>query len=406
MKTIIKIAWRNIWRNKLRSGVVIGSILLGIWAGIFVSSLSYGLNEQRTRNLIQNNLSHIQVHDTLWKKEHKLNYWLPEAQQVQEYLASNNEVQAFAPRIKVNAMIASARYTSGIEIQGIDPEREAALTGLADKVDSGSYFDEKGRNPVLIGKALAEKLKVKPGSKLILTFTDENGDIVAGAFKVKGFYKGTSSQIEKMQAFVRQGDILKLLDKKQGVHEYAMLLKNPDDLDGFKASMQKAFPSLLIQSWKDLSPELSFADELMTTMLYVIIGIIMLALCFGIVNTMHMAVLERRKELGMLMGVGMSKVRLFFMIMTETLMLSLCGGPLGILLGFITIRLTNRTGIDLGMWSRGLESYGIESVIYPNIDPQFYFGTGVMVMFVTLIAAIWPARRALKLNPVEAIRTI
>lgn len=406
MKTIIKIAWRNIWRNKLRSGVVIGSILLGIWAGIFVSSLSYGLNQQRTRNLIQNNLSHVQVHDTLWQKEHKLEYWLPDASEVEKYLSSNSEVKAFAPRIKVNAMVASAHYTSGIQILGIDPEQEAKLTKLSSKVDSGSYFDEKGKNPVLIGKALAEKLKVKPGSKLILTFTDENGDIVSGAFKVKGFYKGTSSQVEKMEAFARKSDILKLLNKKQGVHEYAMLLNNPDELDLFKSKMQSTFPALLIQSWKDLSPELSFADELMTTMLYVIIGIIMLALCFGIVNTMHMAVLERRKELGMLMGVGMSKVRLFLMIMTETLMLSLCGGPLGILFGFITIQLTNRTGIDLGMWSRGLESYGIEAVIYPDIDPQFYFGTGVMVMFVTLIAAIWPARRALKLNPVEAIRTI
>lgn len=406
MNTIIKIAWRNIWRNKLRSGVVIGSIILGIWAGIFVSSLSYGLNMQRTENLIENSLSHIQVHDTLWQKEHKLEYWLPDAAKVETYLSTNDEVQAYAPRIKVNGMIASARYTSGIQILGIDPEHEADLTGLSSKVDSGSYFDDKGKNPVLVGKALAEKLKVKPGSKLILTFTDEAGDIVSGAFKVKGFYKGISSQTEKMEAFVRKDDLLKLIGKKEGVHEYAMLLKNPDDLDSFKAQMQDAFPSLLIQSWKDLSPELSFADELLTTMLYVIIGIIMLALCFGIVNTMLMAVLERRKELGMLMGVGMSKTRLFMMIMTETLMISITGGPIGILLGFVTISLTNRTGIDLGMWSRGLESYGIEAVIYPDIDPQFYFGTGILVMIVTLFAAIWPARRALKLNPVEAIRTI
>lgn len=406
MKSIFKIAWRNIWRNRLRSMVVIGSIVLGIWAGVFVSGFSYGLNQQRIESSISNHFSHIQVHHPQWKAEKKLAYWLPQAEEVQNFISRAPEVETFTQRIRINGMIASAHFTAGVQISGVHPQKESLLTGLKAKVDSGNYLNEDIRNPVLIGAALAEKLKIKPGSKLVLTFTDEDGNIVSGAFKVTGFYDAISSQQEKSEVFVRSEDLLNLLEKQGGAHEIALLLKDPDQLESFKADIQEKFPEALVRSWKDLSPELSFADELMTMMLYIIIGIIMLALCFGIINTMMMAVLERRKELGMLMGVGMSKTRLFLMIIFETLLLALCGGPLGVLLGYVSIRITQYTGLDLSAYGEGLESIGIETVVYPSVDPDFYFGTTALVVGITLVAAIWPAQRALKLNPVETIRTI
>ncbi len=406
MKTILKIAWRNIWRNRLRSLVVIGSIVLGIWSGVAVGGFSFGLNAQRTRSMINNNLSHIQIHNKHWQEEQKLNYWLNEPSEVEDFLQSSEQVKSFTNRVLINGMIASAHYTSGIKITGIDPASEARVTGLESKVDSGKYIGEKGRNPILIGMALAEKMDVRIGSKVVITFTDESGNIISSAFKVRGIYDVTSSQQEKMQVFVRNTDLLNLIGREEGSHEVALLLKNEEDLAAFKDQLKKQFPNSDIRSWKELAPELAYADELMSTMLYIIIGIIMMALSFGIINTMLMSVLERRKELGMLMGVGMSKTRLFFMILFETLLLAICGGPLGILLGYITIRWTGATGIDLGVFGKGLESLGMESIIYPEVVTSFYFGTAAIVMIMALVSSIWPARRALKMNPVEAIRTI
>lgn len=406
MRTILKIAWRNIWRNRLRSLVVIGSILIGIWAGVYVSGFSYGLNEQRTQSVIEERISHIQVHNPQWKKEAKLEYEIKQPNKLQAYLAKSSEVKHSSHRVILNGMLGSAHYSTGIRIQGVEPHAEDQLTGLKERVDSGQYFSSKTRNPILIGEALAEKLEVKPGSKVVLTFTDEEGTILSGAFKVDGIYSDLSPQVEKSLVYVQNKDLVNILGRDELVHEYAIYLKGPAQMDAFKNEVQSAFPELSVETWKELSPELGYANELMSTMLYVIIGIIMLALCFGIINTMMMAVLERRKELGMLMGVGMSKTRLFLMIMFETLMLSLIGGPLGILLGYLSIKLSQQTGLDLSSFGEGLGEYGIESVIYPSLMPAFYFGTGALVMGITLIAAIWPARRALKLNPVEAIRTI
>jgi putative ABC transport system permease protein len=170
--------------------------------------------------------------------------------------------------------------------------------------------------------------------------------------------------------------------------------------------LQDEFPKLAIQNWKEISPELAYADDIMTQMLYIIIGIIMLALSFGIINTMLMTVLERRKELGMLMCVGMSKTKVFYMIIIETLYLALLGGPLGILLAYYSVWQGSKSGLDLAAFSDGLASYGIDSVIYPILPSSFYWGTASIVFIMTLLAAIYPARRALKLNPVETLRTI
>ncbi len=405
MSTLIKIAWRNIWRNRLRSLVVIFSIILGIWSGVFINGFSYGLNRQRTFETIKSNLSHIQIHDTAWSQDPNIENQVLSPEKITSFLQNHPQVNAVANRILLNGIISSANGSGGVQITGIEPEKEHGLTGLADDLTQGEFFGEK-KNRIVIGEAMAEKLKARIGSKVVITFTDSKGVIISGAFKVVGIYKGVSSQLEQLKVYVRQRDLRKLLNEEITVHEIALMTTGMEMVESVQQELQQKFPHYDIQSWDEISPELGYADELMETMLYIIIGIIMLALSFGIVNTMLMAVLERKKELGMLMAVGMSKKRVFSMILWETLMLSLCGGPLGILLGYFTILYTGSSGINLTMFADGLQSFGMSPIVYPYIEISFYFGTGLLVVVMALLSSLYPARRALKLNPVEAIRTI
>ncbi len=407
MKTLIKIAWRNIWRNKLRSLVVIISIVLGIWSGVFVSAFSFGLNDQRKVSMIENQISHIQVHQPQWNEEPKVEYLLQKPETLINWFQEQG-VEKFAPRLRVNGMAATAHYSGGVQIIGIKHQLENELTGLGNRVDSGQYFSErKGRNPILIGEALAEKLEVKPGSRVILSFSDSKQNLISASFKVKGFYHDVSSQVEMMQVFVHASDLQNLLGlEPDDFHEAAFLLEDDKQVDALRAKAQAKFPKTLVESWKELAPELAYADEIMSTSLYFVIGIIMLALSFGIINTMLMAVLERRKELGMLMSVGMSKSRVFAMIILETLFLALLGGPLGILAGHLSIMASQEHGLNLAMFGDGLSNYGIGTIIYPSLPESFYWGTASIVFIMTLLSALYPARHALKLNPIETMRTL
>ena len=405
MRTILKIAWRNIWRTPMRSLIVIGSIVMGIWAGIFVVAFSYGLNKQRTESSIKNAISHIQIHHLEYQKEYDSKFYLGEPDKLNAVIESDKSIESYAFRTLLNGMVSSPIKSNGVRIIGVNKNQEKELTSIYSGLVKGTYFESKRRNPILIGEALAEKLKVKLQSKVVLTFQDTENTIISGAFRVCGIYKTQYSKYDQGTVFIENKDLHRLL-KSENFHQVALLCNSIDQVDSTYNSLKTNLPEYEVKDWKSIAPELAYADKIMESWLFLIMIIIMLALIFGIINTMLMAVFERRKELGMLMAIGMNRSKIFLLILIETLFLSLIGAPTGLVLGALTIKITSETGINLAFISKGLENVGLSSVIYPQIESYFYLFITVMVFLFTLIAAIYPSRKALMLKPTEAIRTI
>lgn len=403
---LLKIAWRNIWRNKLRSGVVITSIVLGIWAGLFVIALSAGLNEQRKVSVIENSISHVQYHHPEFLKDRNAKYVIDDIESVEASIQKDSTVLNYTKRSLVNGMASSARGGNGVVISGIDPEMEARVTTIGEKVVDGAFLSDEGRFPVYIGQALAEKMNVHVRSKIVLTFQDSESEIVAGAFRVAGIYKTVSKKYDEMNVFVRLSDLEKLLHTDNGVNEVAVLLHDFEVIPPFVERQRSSYPELKIEPWDEISPELGYADEMMEIFLYLFLGILLAALSFGIVNTMLMAVLERKRELGMLMSVGMNKARIFAMITFETIAIALAGGPLGILMAWLTIFYFQSAGLDLSFYAQGLEEFGIDPIVYPYLEFQYYWSLAIMVIIMAILASIYPARKALKMNPAQAVRAI
>ena len=406
MKNIITIAWRNVWRNRLRSGLVITSIALGIWAGLFSISFSYGLNTQRTRNVIQNVISHIQIHHPSFLQDRNAKYVIPEADQMLAYLDTAKSVKAFTSRLLINGMASSARGGNGVLITGVEPKSEQLVTQIHDQISTGSYFEATYKNQIVLGKRLAEKMNVREKSKLVLTFQDNYGNLVTGAFRVVGIYESNSSKYDEVNVFVKISDIHNLIGTDEGIHEIAILMQDDEYVEPFTERLESIFTDSDIETWKEISPELGYADEVMGLFLYLFLTIIMAALAFGIVNTMLMAVLERKRELGMLMAVGMNKKRVFTMILSETIFLAAVGGPIGIALAYGSVEYFGNRGIDLSLWGEGLKNFGIDTMVYTELSPEFYPNIGIMVVVTAILSAIYPARKALQLNPNDAIRSI
>jgi len=400
------IAWRNIWRHKVRSMVVIMSIATGLWAGAFMVAFSWGMYQQYMREAVETQFSHIQIHAPRFEEEdNEVRYVLPNSSAIVRYVNTLEEVQAVTARTVSAGMISSPTTASGVTIYGIFPEDENNVTQLASRVTEGKYLDTSGRNPILIGEKLASKLKVKLRSKIVLTFQDSTGEIVASAFRVSGIYRSKNSTLDEMNVYVRTADLGQLLQTENAPHEIAILLKD-DKADALKTSLRNKFPETSVKTWKDLSPELELVVNSFNEYLYIFVGFILLALTFGIVNTMLMAVLERVRETGMLMAIGMSRMRVFTMVVLETVFLALIGGPLGLLIAYLTIRWTGNHGIDISMFSEGLANYGFSSIVYPELDSGYYLPLTLMTVLTAVLSAIYPAIRAVRLHPAEAIRKI
>lgn len=405
---LIKIAWRNVWRNKLRSLVVIAMIFVGIWAGVFVLGFSFGLNNERARGTIDNMLSHGRVHNPKFLDEDEnITHFIKDASEAFEYLDTAKAVRSYSPRLIVNAMAATASKSSGVQVRGINRDSEASVTNMHTKMLEGSYLEGNKKNGVIIGQKLAEDLKVGLKSKVVFTFQDVDNEIVSARFKVVGIFKSISSTYDGHTVFANIKDVKRLISADDNsYHEIAYMLHDGEKSKAVAAQMQTHLNQSTVRSWQEVSPELGYADEMMESMLYIIISIILLAMAFGILNTMLMAVLERQNELGMLLSVGMNKLKVFLMIMFETLFLAIIGGPLGIMLGYLTIVYFGQAGIDMSMYAAGLESLGMATVVYTELDFHYIINITGMVIFAAFISAIIPGYRALRLNPAEAVRAI
>ncbi len=399
------IAWRNVWRNKVRSLVVIMSIAVGLWAGIFMMAFAWGMYEQNIDDVIQHQLSHLQIHRVESGKERTLQDTLPDIQKVRDQLEGLPQAKAFSLRTTLTGMIASPTLSAGVSINGIIPEMEDRVTNLQSRLVEGDYFSD-GKSQILIGKKLADKLKVGVRSKVVVTFQDTNEDIVSAAFRVKGIFRSKNSLFDETQIFLRSSELNTMLGIGNTAHEAAILLHNDNQTDSTKTLLAASFPGFAVESWRQLSPELDLVVSSFNQYMYLFIGIILLALTFGIVNTMLMAVLERYRELGMLMAIGLNKTRIFLMIMLETTFLAAVGGPLGLAIAESTNRLTAKQGLDLSAFSEGLAAFGYSTVIYPAIDHTQYIDIFLMTMAVAMLSSIYPAWKALRLNPAQAIRKI
>jgi putative ABC transport system permease protein len=405
---IISISWRNVWRNKLRSGVIIVAITLGICAAIFSTAFYLGMANQRIEKAIKSELSHVQIHQPDFLNSTEIHDYIPDAEMIAGNIRTISEVAGVSKRIVIFSMISSAETAAGVRIAGIDPESEKSVTNIHEKIVEGDYFQEYKKNQVLIGEKLAEKLKVKLNSKVVLTLLDTDNNITYGAFRVSGIFNTVNNIFDEANIFVRYDDLASLIALPDGAaHEIAIMGRSIEmNADSLKSSVQKFAGNYEVLSWLDLSPEMEYLTEFMDIMMYIFIIIILLALLFGIVNTMLMVVLERVKELGMLMAVGMNKWRVFQMIVLESVFLSITGGAIGVALGTALTLYFSTTPINLSAASGEVYTdLGYDPFIYTVLDWNMVMNVSMMVLITGIIAALYPAYKALQQDPSEALRT-
>ncbi len=428
---IPSLSWKNIWRNKVRSLVVIGAMTFGIFGGLFTWAIYVGMTESRVKEALTKEVSHIQVYDPNYIDNPEIGLTLPDPAGMVSFAEKLPGVGAAASRLKIVAMVNSSAASSGVNIYGIDPEKEKQVSELYTSVfdsvtlaaklkltdpaviatylndSTGSWFGGSQRNPVVVGETLARKLKLKINSKVVLTFQSADGNLTGGSYRVCGIYRIDNTLFEEMNVYVRKPDLaaLAMLAPDQA-HEVAIYMNDAKLMDAAIQALKTTWPDQEVMSWKILLPDVAMLSDLVEVSLIVIMVIILAALGFGIVNTMLMVVLERVKELGMLMAIGMNKIRVFTMIILESVLLCLTGAGIGMVFGAVIIEIFNRQGIDLSSFAqKGMQAWGFSPMIYPSLSWTWYLLVAVLVVITGLAASAYPAWKALKLNPADALRT-
>ena len=404
---IWSIAWRNVWRNKVRSIIMIVAIALGLFAGVFTMAFMQGAVDARIESATKSELAHLQIHAPHFLDNNETSIYIQNSLELVGKIEKVEGVVAASQRLVTEPFIMAAHGTGGGKMIGVWPEKEKNVTDISEHVIEGNYLEKSGRMPpVLIGEKLARKLQLKVVSKVNVQMVDLNGDLSSKGFRVCGIYKTSNTTFDESQLFVHYEDLQSQLGTENGAaHEIAIFVKNGNEAAFVKPSVQKIAVNLDVQTWKELSPEMSLLTDSMDQYMYIFILIILLALCFGIINTMLMSVLDRTKEIGMLMAIGMNNRKIFIMIIIESVMLTFSGGILGIIVGSGVTKFFETTPIDVSMFADGLEKYGFAAQIYTSLRVETIVTIAILVIVTGILSAIYPARKALKLNPAEATRT-
>ena len=402
----VQIAWRNIWRNPRRTGVILIAVVIGVWSMIFLGALMRGVLAGMIHNGINTLTGHIQIHQASYPQDPSIDYRIADPAGIENVLTEHlSEGSQWTRRVRVNAVVNNARHNKGAILMGIDPEKEAQLSFIGTAVTQGRYLKPGEANAVVVGRALAEQFETGLGRKLIVMSQDANGRIASRAFRIRGIFQAEMEATEKSYLFVNLPAAQKMLKMGPAVSEIAILLPDHNQTEEAAQMLKKklAGRDLAVRSWMEALPLLQAYLKMYDSFILIWFVVVFVAMGFGILNTTLMAVFERMREFGLLKALGMRPGRIIKGILTESLFILMMGLVVGNLLGIVSCWALSFHGIDLSALAKGVEYAGMSRLIFPVIWAKDVVSANLVVLLLGLLVCLYPAVKAARFTPVEAM---
>jgi len=403
---LFKLSWRNIWRNKRRTIITMLAIAVGVAMEIGTWGLVDGIFIQMEETLTNGNMGHFQIHRAGYLKDPSIFNSFELTPQVKQSVESNEFISAYSFRSFGYALASVLEKSAGVEIIGIDPEKENSITGLKKKIVRGNYLTHP--KEVVIGNALATDLNATIGSELVVMSQATDGSIANDIFHVVGIFNMGLDQGDRMRVYMDTKDFGELFVMPGRIHEIAGRATDVTLVDSC-VNRQKQLLSPTdydIQSWHEISPTLYQMLKSSEASSYIMVLIIFLVVATLILNTMMMSIFERQKEIGVMMSIGVRRYKLISMIVVEGFWLVVISTVAGLGIGLYLDYLLIHYGWDL-RWiaSSDIEMMGVslEPVFYGKIDVTHIAASCVMMIGMTVTLCFYPAFRMIKKTPVEAL---
>jgi len=406
LQILATLAWRNLWRNHRRTIIMISAITVGVWAMIFMTALMRGMVNDMLRGGIQTLPGHVQIHHPGFRDDPSVNNLIPATGTALDEIFGDNGFEPWAGRVKVPAVITSERESRGVTLFGIDPAAEAQITFVADDIAEGRHLEDEADSGVVIGRKLADKLDTRLGKRIVLMSQDPDNEIADRGFRIVGIYDSDPDSLEEAFVFAGRATIQKMLGIGDRVTEVVFLAADYQNVEPlYRKVSELAGPDVDVEPWYELDKYLSTMLNMMDGFVLVWIVVVFLALSFGLVNTLVMAVFERIREIGLMLALGMRPANILGQIVVESLLLLVIGLALGNAFAWMTV-LPLKDGIDISSVAEGMEMMGASSVLYPDLQIRDVIMANIVVLALGFLASLSPAWRASRYQPVEAITKV
>lgn len=394
LSLLLLLSMRNVCRNPRRTWLTVVAIGVGVGSALALAALARGMSLNLVENAVQSFTGHISVHAQGFFEDPVIQNSMQDPFQDLESILEGDHVRAWTRRIRVPAVIKSERESFGVTLLGVDFEEEQSVTFLKDaKIERSSSGEVDPTAGVLIGRKLAEKLGVKLRRRIVLLSEGVGGKIRDRGMRVAGIYQGITDGVEMNFVLVARESIEKFLGLSSHISEISILLKDRSLVEELKFEISQTASRLEVLSWQDKEPLVATILKLQDGMLLFWFGIVVIAISFGLVNSLYMAIFERRRELRLMLALGLKPTALFGQIVMESGLLLLSGLVLGNAIGFSLV-LYFGAGIDLAQFSEATEMLGASRILVPVVLSRDLFWLNGIVMVLGIAAGVLPALRA------------
>lgn len=406
MKTYFKIAWRNLWRNKRRSMITIASIFLGVVIATVMTSMQIGSYESMINTAVKFNTGYLQIQDTAYWDNKTIDNGVEVSDDVIKNIKALPEVTVITPRLSFMSLAYHGEVLSKpAVILGINIEEDDKILSITDKVVEGEMIDQQDSSCV-IAAGLAEYLGLSVGDSIILMGGGYHGASAYALYPIKGILSHPNPEINRMMIYMPV-ELAQQMTYAYGVSSYyTIMVEDPEQVPSVKKHIESMLePSQRVMTYDVMEKALLQQIESDRVGGYIMKGILYMIIAFGILGTVMMMMSERRRELAVMIAVGMKKIRLSVVIIIETVFMGMVGALLGLILSIPVVLFYYHNPILIkGEVAALMAEYGMEPVMYFALEPDFFLYQALIVLIISLVVGLYSLSNISKMNVINALR--
>jgi len=402
MLQIFKMSFRDLGRNRRRSFFSALAVSVGLAILMLMASVVNGEMGSAIQGAIILETGHIQVRAASYDQNKSSLKWedlVVNPDQIASQISALPQVKAATPRLFASGFISAGNQSAGARIYGIDPA-SAANDPYRLGIISGNYLTADDSGGLLIGKPIADKLHLKAGDNVGLSVNTANGDVAEQTFAIRGIYSTNTNGFDSATIFLPLAKAQAITQAQNHASTVLVLLKDPSTTDAVANALKGS--SLKVLTWKDLNPLILDWETQANSYISFLYLIVLAIAASVIINTLIMSVYERTREIGILSAIGMRGGRIMVLFLAESALLAVGGVLMGVILGVLGAYLFNIHGFYIG--NMGLTGFMVADTIFAKLTMNDTINLSILTFIVTILAGLYPAIMASRLQPVEALR--
>ncbi|MCX7735292.1 MAG: FtsX-like permease family protein [Candidatus Kapabacteria bacterium] len=406
MKLLLTMAWRGLWRNKRRTIITISAVAFATFLTLMSKAMNDGTYLTNIKYAVDSYTGYLQINHKGYIDNPTLKKSFIPSNEINRIIKSTPYLKSFTQRVVGDGLIAHKNNTFGVMILGVDPLAEKKVTKISDRVKEGNFVNSENKNDIVVGAKLLEKLEAKLGDTIVVLVSCFDGSMGNMKLRIGGVTKSGQAEADAGIVYMHIETAQELFALDGRISSIVISLTDFDKIKNSKEYLEKNLSKELeVSDWTRIMPELKQTMDMDSANSLIFLGILIVIVGFGILNTILMSVTERFREFGVILALGARNIKLIWVVIFETILISLIGLIVGLVIGIVLNYYVYYNPIAItGVTADMYQELGFMPAIYTTVTFDIYVYTVTYILAVCFLAVIYPIYRISKLEALKGIR--